>query len=154
MGEVGRFPLYLDVIVAMFKFYLHLKHDVSDNLFIQCALNECTTTFRTNGRSWLTLLGHICNDLKLPSILTFCRSDINSLRGALRKKFTEIWFSTINREHLVGSGKLSTYKTFKKSICFENYLTDVKNRAHAIALCKFRISAHRLKIENGRYSQT
>ena len=154
LGELGRYPLYIDVIVHMFNFYLHMKGGESNNCFLQHALNESVKMFKNNGKSWLTLLSHICATLHLPSIEYFTKRDVGTLKKTLRKKFDEIWLSTLNKPKSSSSGKLSTYRTFKSSINFENYLSDIKERRHAIALCKFRISAHRLKIETGRYFKT
>ena len=43
------------------------------------------------------------------------------------------------------------YRQFKTDFGFENYLRIVENRKHKNALTKFRLSAHRLHIEIGRY---
>ena len=48
-------------------------------------------------------------------------------------------------------GKLRTYVTFKKNFGSENYLSIISNFEHRRSLSKFRISAHRLNIEAGRY---
>jgi len=47
--------------------------------------------------------------------------------------------------------KLITYKLFKSNFVFENYLNDIKSFKDRKQFTKFRISAHRLLIEMGRY---
>ncbi len=47
--------------------------------------------------------------------------------------------------------KLRTYKKFKTDFRFENHLVALENRGHQIALSKFRISSHNIRIETGRY---
>ncbi len=47
--------------------------------------------------------------------------------------------------------KLHTYKKFKQDCRPENHLLHLENRGHQIALTKFRISSHNLRIETGRY---
>ena len=49
--------------------------------------------------------------------------------------------------------KLRTYKLFKKDFRLENYLIEIENTKHALALTHFRISSHNLRIETGRYDQ-
>ena len=49
--------------------------------------------------------------------------------------------------------KLRTYKLFKKDFRLENYLIEIENTKHALALARFRISSHNLRIETGRYDQ-
>jgi hypothetical protein len=50
------------------------------------------------------------------------------------------------------SSKLSFYKSIKSKLETEVYLQNVKNRNHKKSLTALRISAHRLMIEQGRYS--
>ena len=47
---------------------------------------------------------------------------------------------------------MRTYVTFKNTFCYENYLNNI-NIEHRKALTRFRISAHNLAIERGRYSR-
>ncbi len=47
--------------------------------------------------------------------------------------------------------KLHTYNQFKIDFRLENYLLILENHGHQIALSKFRISSHNLRIESGRY---
>ena len=48
--------------------------------------------------------------------------------------------------------KMRTYKLFKSSLVKEDYL-NIKNAKLRRAMTKFRISAHRLAIELGRYNK-
>ena len=49
--------------------------------------------------------------------------------------------------------KMRTFKTFKKEYKFENYLANFDNTNHTLALLRFRISSHNLRIETGRYTR-
>ena len=51
-------------------------------------------------------------------------------------------------------GKLCTYSTFKCNFGLEKYLFLLNNFEQRRNLTKFRISAHRLHIERGRYQGT
>ena len=50
-------------------------------------------------------------------------------------------------------GKLWTYFSFKEHFVFEQYLNIIENFDKRKSFTKFRISAHRLKIESGRFSK-
>ncbi len=50
--------------------------------------------------------------------------------------------------------KLRTYKTFKLYFKQEICLSEIKDYRYIIALARFRISSHYLKIETGRYSKS
>ena len=47
---------------------------------------------------------------------------------------------------------MRTYIKFKRSLGFEEYL-NLKNEQHRKAMARFRISAHSLAIERGRYTR-
>ena len=49
--------------------------------------------------------------------------------------------------------KLSFYRQHKINHKFEEYLTLLENRRYKSAITKLRCSAHRLKIEIGRYNR-
>ena len=49
---------------------------------------------------------------------------------------------------------MDTYCLLKQRFGIENYISDVKNRAHRIIISKIRISNHRLAIGTGRFSKT
>ena len=49
--------------------------------------------------------------------------------------------------------KLRTYKSFKRRLTCEKYLSDISNISYRINLTKLRVSAHQLRIERGRYER-
>ena len=53
----------------------------------------------------------------------------------------------------LSEGKLQLYGQLKDNLNVkqEDYLVDVKNKHHRIALTKVRITSHNLAIETGRY---
>ena len=67
--------------------------------------------------------------------------------------FDRLWHKQIlevSKEN-IGNSKLRTCKEFKVNLNLKEYLTCVSFRAHRVALARFRISAHQLRIETGRY---
>lgn len=71
-----------------------------------------------------------------------------ALRDCLFKYYIKEW----NSQLIVHADKkLSCYSTFKQNFGQENYLRLLKNFEQRRSLTRFRISAHRLNIERGRY---
>jgi hypothetical protein len=61
-------------------------------------------------------------------------------------KFQKYWIKKIEL-----NDKLDTYKKFEFNFRREVYLNEIENKNHIRYLTKFRISAHNLEIEMGRY---
>jgi len=55
-----------------------------------------------------------------------------------------------DRRNNTGGNKLRTYRLFKYNFSFESYLLYLSEKKRNL-LTKFRISAHKLEIEQGRY---
>ena len=68
-------------------------------------------------------------------------------------RYKDLWRLKLENEALVKKGKLRTFYTFKSTFQKEIYLDTLMNRIHQKSLTKLRISAHKLEIENGRYSR-
>lgn len=78
--------------------------------------------------------------------------DINyfpMFKQRLRDQFMQIWTDMLKSQN-----KLEYYSKFKKDFKFEKYFDVVDNDKHRIALSKFRLCAHSLEIETGRYNKT
>ena len=65
------------------------------------------------------------------------------------KRFISFWKKSLSGEE--GKGKLRTYKLFKQHFGLEPYLENILDKDLRRCLSSFRISAHRLRIERGRY---
>ena len=78
----------------------------------------------------------------------------NELMCVYRDQFIQKWHSNLAREHSVrgnGGNKLRTYRLFKKTFQFESYLENINQRCYRVALTRFRVGAHALAVEVGRY---
>ena len=61
-------------------------------------------------------------------------------------QYYQSWYSEVNN-----SGKLETLKCLNKVFNFEKYLKCINLDCHRVALTRFRCSAHKLRIEEGRF---
>ena len=70
----------------------------------------------------------------------------------LQSDYISQWKSFINgNEKIVTGNKLRTYCLFKSNYIYEPYLDEIRSHTIKKELVKFRISAHKLAIESGRY---
>ena len=78
-----------------------------------------------------------------------------SLKKKLITSFNNYWYellrTDISMSNSAGGNKLRTYRKFKNSIEFEEYLS-LNNPEKRKLIARFRLSSHKLKIESGRYN--
>ena len=72
----------------------------------------------------------------------------NILKKTINKLYVNEWYTT--RQDYC-SGKLDTYCKLKTHFGCEKYINEIRNFSYRRSIIRFRISAHRLKIETGRY---
>ena len=72
---------------------------------------------------------------------------------SLKNMYKHVWLTKLENEALFRKGKLRTFYSFKPLFQKEVYLDILNNRSHQQALTQLRIGAHKLEIENGRYSK-
>ncbi len=61
-----------------------------------------------------------------------------------------MYYQTWNN-NISNSNRLITYCRYKQNFSFELYLDNIHERKYRNALCRFRLSSHKLAIEQGRY---
>ena len=69
---------------------------------------------------------------------------ITSLNLAPLKAFSQ-------QHDIMHSNKTIVYRIYKDTHCYENYLSKLNSKSR-LALCRFRLSNHKLPIERGRFS--
>jgi hypothetical protein len=82
--------------------------------------------------------------IKLGIIWSKCNTmELTTEKKRIKDHFLQYWF--MKREECSQSGKLTTYFQIKRNFEMEKYFESFKKRI----ICKFRISAHDLRIESG-----
>jgi hypothetical protein len=94
--------------------------------------------------SWYSSIKFVLD--KVSSLLNVDSSKINGER--LKDYLVKYWQKILKES---SSGKLCSYYLFKNNFGCENYLSLIKNFGYRRSLARFRISAHKLYIETGRY---
>ena len=145
----------------MILYHLYLKNQENELLTGAPAELQKLNQTGNGSRSWLkkneeiisennlnvTSYGYKLKYKTFPENLLPHKGLREALKSKLQTKFKEEWdVQTSNMSKLNFHGK---YKSdhYKK----ERYITPVNNRRHRSALPELRCSAHRLKIEIGRY---
>jgi len=149
-GELGRFPLAVDIVADVVKYGQYLEAKDKDSLLYE-ALSSCKSMPESTPRTkyWASQ----CTQLKqlLTDISPSHQPDFSNrkyTKRCIEGQYRNMWSQKIKLEN-----KMRTYNKFKTSFIHEDYLS-IKNEQHRKAMTKFRISAHSLAIEKGRYTTT
>ena len=164
LGELGRlYPLYINIAKSIVSYWHHLETCEDKYSLVKNALVESKKLHAENTNSWFSTVNFILAETDLENIVKSPESIkksylIEKLSQTLKEAHEVKWKHNLfdDKDRIspngeVGKNKLRTYRLFKTSYMFENYLIDVKNCKHRKNLTKLRISAHDLEIERGRY---
>ena len=153
-AELGRYPVIIYLAQIAIKYYQKISADCN-KLTYHALVSE--TMLHSEGKtSWVSYLAKIL-DLTTNTPYTLgCQLNHKSISKPLENKYNKFFFDSINSEWgntRVQGNKLRTYAKFKHSYSMEKYLNLAMPR-HIIAnLTRFRLSAHNLAIDTGRYTR-
>lgn len=152
LSELGRYPMYFSVIINSFLYWHRLQSQPSD--LLKCAYQEYTDLHENkNIKTWYSTIIMISKKLnidlnKYKNVSAYMFK--KQLKNNLKQEFLSFW----QKQKELGrhTGKLTTYFKIKEHFGLESYLK-TKNFSYRQILTKFRISAHPLRIESGRYER-
>ena len=142
-GELGRLPLGIDIVANILTYYYNISLKTKSSI-----LTEAFELYNSNNNksSWVfksqQIINYIkknCHEvdiLKRKSIIRYCKD-----------MYIQFWKKKITSE-----SKMRTYILYKNNFCYEKYL-DILATELRKPLTQFRISAHNLEIERGRYTR-
>ena len=106
---------------------------------------------------WSSKLKRLLNLAGLGDIWS-AKTNTPAIMNYIRQRLLDIeqqtWISEIHNDERKDphrKNKLRTFRKFKLTHDYENYLTNVRNTNHRVAITKLRLSNHKLAIETGRY---
>lgn len=140
-GDTARIPLIIDGLKLAINYFYRVQDDVKPGTL----LHEAFIEQKNLNLDWFN---NITSCIKQFSVgKSTSTSKITSVRcfSNLRELFINQWNICLSE-----SPKLDYYRTIKSSFCYESYL-NLHNYDYRTSLAKFRISAHNLFIERGRY---
>ena len=149
LSEFGRYSLSINVIKNMLNFWYRLENSESDSLIFHAY--KCSKEMDNYQTSWYSSIKSLCVMLKIPvNLVNVSHGRFKTaMKKILSNEYVNNWYTMRDN---CRAGKLETYFLFKTNFGYENYLSLMHNFSHRRALARLRISAHRLPIETGRYS--
>ena len=150
LSELGRFPLHFDIIRSIINYWYRLENLGSSFPLLKEAYLNSKNLHEAKASSWYgytqTLINHIqgLTDLSGKSKYTFKQLSKKLIKSHYLKEWQQ-------KREKYASGKLDQYCLFKENFGIENYLLVVKRYEQRRTLTRFRVSAHKLRVEQARY---
>lgn len=146
-GDLGRTPLFIDIVCSIIKYFRRIKGMNTNSLLGQAF--SISKELHTNGKeSWFTGCSFILEQLNIDTDMS-----IEEIKSKLIKRSMESWEKQLHENAVIKDGKMRAYYKFKPTFKKEIYLHVIKNRDMRKSLTRFRVSAHDLEIEKGRYKK-
>jgi hypothetical protein len=117
IGELGRYPLFIEIIISMFSYLTHLSN--SKDILLSETLSVSKLLSDQNKKSWYSTILSLLKYLKLD--LRFVMNSKTNLKHflytKLKSNYNRLWFlslhdDTINKDF---RNKLRTYRLFKNN---------------------------------------
>ena len=153
LGELGFFPLDLSAKLNVVKYWYRLASIKASPLAID-AYKLSMKLFHDDHHSWYKSLRSVMSAHGLEQAMLCPDVAMCIFPTVVQESFMAEWGLDLSRPLAKkgdGENKLRTYRLFKDSFHFENYLDNVKIKKHRVALTRFRLSCHNLQIEAGRH---
>lgn len=155
-AELGRFPLFISIIVLTLKYVLNVMSS-PNKLSYQAYLEESNSS-ALGQKNLVTFCHAVLHQCKLtwPSITgqkTENQKFLNQVRTTLQTKYSEFFFDRLNSttgQNGTGGNQLRTYRLIKSQYSPEPYTEHNLSPKCVSIIAKLRISAHDLSIEKGR----
>lgn len=119
LSELGRYPLYFNIVKSMLNYYLRLEKTGSTFPLLNDAYIESKLLHNAKKSSWYSSIKFVLD--KVSSLLNVDSSKINGER--LKDFFVKDWQKRLKES---SSGKLCSYYLFKNNFGCENYLSLIK----------------------------
>ena len=152
-SELGRFPLQLKHKTRMLNYWNRIL-TLEEGHIIKQAYNSLLQLHDWGQTNWCT---HVRDNLIEVGLIaswhnqTLDTRAFNNYREKIHSNYMNHIMTLI--QDYTSNPKLRTYKLFKNDFKRENYFNDIQNEQYRIALTRFRLSAHNLAIETGRYTK-
>ena len=150
LGELGRFPIFVQTYIKCVKYWLKLIH-LQDGALPKSAYLMLYKLDENGKTNWVTYIKHLLSRYGFG--YAFFNQGVGDIDVFLRifkqrvkDNYLQEWHSNVDI-----SSKLSNYKCFKSVFEYEDYLNVVNIRKYCVALSRFRCGNHKLPIETGRH---
>ena len=151
-GEIGRFPIDLDIKLRMVMFWSKVLQGKESKLSYLSyhLLFKLTNELNVNSK-WLKCIENILDQCGISYVwrnqyftsVTWLK---HTIKTSLQDQYKQDWHATLEN-----SPKTIIYRMFKENFEFEKYFNILDDR-DIFTLCKFRVTNHKLPIEVGRWN--
>jgi hypothetical protein len=154
-GELGRLPMLIHRKFNLIKYWkkiISLEDDSLVKKTYYVLRNDDYNDKTYKNKNWATQVKNILFEHGFQDIWLYENIDnytVELIKKRITDTYCQSWYSNINN-----SPRLRTYAIFKHTLTREKYLDIIHENKFRYALARFRVSAHRLAIETGRYTGT
>ncbi len=150
-GELGEFPIDIDIKCAMMSFWARLitgKTTKLSYIMYKCLLHLDQVGVFTS--PWIKCIKNICNDCGMSGVW-LSQNIINPtwFRLAIEQQLKDQWITKWNA-NITNKAICSSYRTYKFVYSVEEYLVKLEKQER-IMICKLRASNNRLPVITGRH---
>ena len=153
-GEIGMYPLSIEIYKNMIKYFYHLiELAEKGNQIISCGVNECLTLANNGEKCWLTSVLYIFNLVGItPDMeqlhLLLNNNVLSSIVDKLQNMFKEKFFNEIaNSPNLIlYSHVKEEFREEKKSIFMRLSTTNIDQQ---LPNSEYQLLRFQLKVEDG-----
>ena len=142
LSELNRSPLKDKIKLLSIKFWDHISN--SPNTLVNKIYNNLSQTNKWTlaVKNWVRELG-----------FGYIADNTNNIKRNLTNIKQRIFDQSLQNQHssIIGSNKLTFYRNIYNSNKRPYYVDTCRFKSDRSTICKFRISAHSLAIERGRY---
>ena len=145
--ELGRLPLYISRKLRIIKYLLKLRK--SEN----CILKACLAQRILDNDEWIISIKNELNTLGLMYIFEGNFVHENNVFFIIKSRFNDVYQQNM-LSRIKNTTRGALYKYLVDNFTIQYYLQKSLNPTYRKYLSKFRLSAHSLNIEKGRYNNT
>ena len=148
MGELGRLPMFMFIVKSAVKYLIHLNEVKTERPLLNAALEE--DKLLCLSKSWYRKLDKIVSFFKFSLDRTPSENSIKRLQFDMKESYINYWRNSLGDVE-TEEGRLYLYRKIKTDFRMEPYLAQISKFKLRRSVTAFRISAHKLEIETGRY---
>ena len=150
-NELGRMPLHVQRKYKILKYWLKLKK--TNNCILKSIYQEMLEVCHSKSfNCWLTYVRDLLYSLGFGYVWN-CTSDINENKFLyeVKQRLLDVFIQELNSSFEM-SPKCSLYKYVNEGFKLQLYLTKPIPSLYVQYISKYRLSSHRLEIEQGRFN--
>ena len=152
LGELGRYPLFINCYMKAFKYWLRLLK--MSNVRLPRQAYTMLMTMDSNGKeNWASKIRSTLQQLGFGFVwLTQGVGTERAFLSLLKQRLTDV-YSQEWLENLQSSERFNSYSLFKDILSPEIYLEVIEQKRSKDILTKFRLGLTELKVHKNRYSK-